>query len=148
MKPSTILVILLLTNLENVFTITAYHSMEALNATNPLAGLTFDVSSVSKATNFTKGITFCIRFNFKLLSRESTIFATNMPTDDSVRLLLSAGYHWSLLYFGGLNWILKESVSGSFELWSTNRWHSICLGFDKLTSRITLIKVCEPNKAF
>ena len=52
-----------------------------------------------------------------------------------------ANYRQTFFFFGSMNWIIKDVELNSFLVWSTNRWHSICVAFDRTTSHITFVKV-------
>ena len=52
-----------------------------------------------------------------------------------------ANYRQTFFFFGSMNWIIKDIELNSFLVWSTNRWHSICVAFDRTTSHITFVKV-------
>ena len=115
----------------------AYKSLELINATEPLAGLKLQKDSIEKSSNFTQGITICCRFNFKILSRSKVFWIKN--GDHTVSS--EAGYAESFLFFWNMNWIMKEAESQKFQIWNTNRWHHICLSFNKITSHLTFVKV-------
>ena len=116
-----------------------YQSTLPLNATNPDAGLKLIKESIKKDTNFEKGITICIRFNFLALEHWIRIFThdTGLATD----FYASAGYKETFFIFGTIGWIVKDVETDSFLLWSTYRWHSICVAFDRTNSHITYVKV-------
>ena len=54
---------------------------------------------------------------------------------------MNAAYDMTFFWFGSMNWIVKDLQRNSFIIWSTNRWHSICVSFDRKTSHLTLVKV-------
>ena len=128
-----------------------YQSTLPLNATKPDAGLKLIKESIKKDTNFEKGITICLRFNFlALLGWESVIFMhdTGLGIDWQSFKVQSmfqawADYKHTFFHFGNMNWIVKDVESNIFLLWSTNRWHSICVAFDRTSSHITYVKVIK-----
>ena len=128
-----------------------YKSTLPLNATKPDAGLKLIKESIKKDTNFEKGITICIRFNFlALLGSKSGFFIhdTGLASDwESLNaqsmFRANAGYKQTFFHFGNMNWIVKDVESNIFLLWSTNRWHSICVAFDRTNSHITYVKVIK-----
>ena len=127
----------------------AYQSTLTLNATKPDAGLKLIKKSIKKDTNFEKGITICVRFNFlALFGWDSIVFThdNGLATDwDSLSAEwmfgANAGYKRTFFVFGSMNWIVKDVELDTFLLWSTNRWHSFCVAFDRRNSYITLVKV-------
>ena len=122
----------------------AYKSLEPINATEPLAGLKLQKDSIEKSSNFSQGITICCRFNFKILSR-SNVFWIKSGLSGGPTIASEAGYADSFLFFWNMNWIMKEAESQKFQIWNTNRWHHICLSFNKTTSHLTFVKVKLPK---
>ncbi len=94
------------------------------------------------------GFSLCARFNFKrLLLSKSTIVRIGTVSDWHLAFVFP-GYQSSFIAFGNWDeygstpgWILQEKGSSDFMLWSTNRWHHICLSYKTSTSHITLVKV-------
>ena len=124
-----------------------YKSTLPLNATAPNAGLKLIKESIKKYTNFEKGITICIRFNF-LAFVWSPIFthdvglATDRQTFNAQATFSAmAEYKKTFFIFGNMGSIVKDAKSDTFLLWSTNRWHSICVAFNRTNSHITFVKV-------
>ena len=124
-----------------------YKSTLPLNATAPNAGLKLIKESIKKDTNFEKGITICIRFNFLSLVW-SPLFTHDVglaPDWDTLyaqsMFYVRVGYKKTFFVIGTMSWIVKDAKSGTFLLWSTNRWHSICVAFDRTNSHITFVKV-------
>jgi hypothetical protein len=115
----------------------AYKSLEPINATEPLAGLKLQKDSIEESSNFSQGITICCRFNFKILSRSKVFWIKS----GDLTIASEAGYTESFLFFWNMNWIMKEFESQKFRIWNTNRWHHICLSFNKNTSHVTFVKV-------
>ena len=133
-----------------------YQSTLPLSATKPDAGLKLIKESIKKDTNFEKGITICLRFNFlALLGQGGYIFIhdTGLGTDwlsSRVQSMFQAwaGYKQTFFHFGHMNWIVRDVESNIFLLWSTNRWHSICVAFDRTNSHITYVKVRKMCNVF
>ena len=117
----------------------SYNSLEPINATEPLAGLKLQKGSVEKSSIFTEGITICSRFNYRVLSK-SIIFSIGSDVDNW-KITARAGYDETFLFFWNINWIVKEPDTNKFRIWTTNRWHHICLSFNKSTYQLTLVKV-------
>ena len=90
-------------------------------------------------TDFENGITICLRFNFMTLIG-SIVFKHDRPGSPSM-FEGQANYRQTFFFFGSMNWIIKDVELNSFLVWSTNRWHSICVAFDRTTSHITFVKV-------
>ena len=114
--------------LKTSFSLIVYKSNEPLQSITPFSGITAFENTVKKSTNFERGISICVRFNYQKLTSESWVFVRPHLTR------LFAGYAESFLFFGGKNWIVKE-------VWVPNTWHHICLSYDRETSHLSLIKV-------
>ena len=115
-----------------------YKSLEPIDAKEPLAGLTFDPKSALKATDFSTGISFCGRFNYRKLGWQSFMVASSNP---HLLVRLSMGGQSTFLFFGNMNWIVKDLEKDKFLIWSTTRWHHICLSFDRINSHLQFFKV-------
>ena len=142
-----LLPILIGLHLKSSQALVTYKSTLPLNATAPNAGLKLIKESIKRDTNFEKGITICIRFNFLALV-SSPLFtrdvglATDWQTFNAQSTFSAwADYKKTYFAFGTIFWIVNDAKSGTFLLWSTNRWHSICVAFDRTNSHITFVKV-------
>ena len=137
--------------LKTSHSLVTYQSTLPLNATKPDAGLKLIKESIKKDTSFEKGITICLRFKFlALLGWKSVVFihdtglATTFQSFVEQSMFVGvAGYKQTDIWFGSMVWIVKDFESNTFLLWSTNRWHSICVAFDVTNSRITYVKVLK-----
>ena len=142
-----LLLILIGLHLKTSQALVTYQSTLLLNATKPDAGLKLIKGSIKKDTNFEKGISICIRFNFLALAW-SPLFthdvglATDWQTSyEQSMFFANVRYKKTFFIFGTMSWIVKDAKSGTFLLWSTNRWHSVCVAFDRTNSHITFVKV-------
>ena len=133
-----ILALLIHLQLQNAHTLVTYESTLKINDTNPFAGLKLVKDSIKKDTNFEDGITICLRFYLRKLG--GVVFKHEYP-GKPVFMEAQAIYKQSFFFFGSMNWIVKDLQRNSFIIWSTNRWHSICVSFDRKTSHLTLVKV-------
>ena len=146
-----LLPILIAVHFKTGLALVTYKSTLPLNATKPDAGLKLIKKSIKKDTNFEKGITICIRFKFlALLGSKSVIFihdpglATDWQSLNGQSMFRAyAGYKQTFFIFGTTSSILKDVELDTFLLWSTNRWHSICVTFDRTNSHFTYVKVLE-----
>ncbi len=123
-----------------------YQSTEPIETPSPLAGLHLDTNQTS--VQITKGLTFCVRFNYKILSDASQLF--RIENSQWGLLWFKVGYQASFFGLGtGLgpdtrsNWIIKDLQKDRFRIWAANSWHHVCIAYDKKTSRIALVKVCS-----
>lgn len=116
----------------------AYKSLEPINATQPFAGLKLDRNSVLKNTSFNQGLSFCARFNYRKLGWDSYMFTSLTPHHFA---RLSMGDSDTFLFFGNMNWIVKELQTNKFQIWSTNKWHHVCLSFDRTQFHLKFFKV-------
>ena len=123
---------------QNAQALLTYESTLPINETNPFAGLKFVKDSIKIDTNFKDGITICLRLYLRKLG--GVVFKHEYP-GKPVFMEAQAIYKRSFFFFGNMNWIVKDLQKNSFFIWSTNRWHSVCVSFDKKTSQITFVKV-------
>ena len=101
------------------------------------------------------GLTFCGRFNLKQLTIEKSI-SFMIASPRQWRLLkIKAGYALSFMSFGNADkhysapsWIIgtgptdpTDPSGPDFMIWSTLRWHSICVAYLTSDNHVTLIKV-------
>lgn len=98
-------------------------------------------------TNFTpfsdplsNSITVCMRFNFAKIIDNIVLDLAQMPYSNilwfKVERQVSFLYHSDL---GAL--LLKDPKTGRFDLWQSNKWHSICISLDSNSTEINFIKV-------
>ena len=90
-------------------------------------------------TNFTLGLTICGRFNYELLSKESNLFWIGTSYND-LFIWSFMGYKETFIGFGGHNSVVKDG-DDNFLLWGPNRWHHICLAYDRPTAHLLFVKV-------
>ena len=119
---SLLLLIIFTITLHKGLCLIVYESLEPIDADSPLAGLRLQKDSVQQSTNFTKGITICTRFNYRILSRDQVfVIFSNKNGYHSIGPF--AGYEESFLFFWNINWIIKDPELNKFQLWITNNWH-------------------------
>ena len=121
-------------------------SLTLTEAQNQLSGLYF--LNTAQPSKYSNSLSTCIRFNYKRLGsgNEARVFAFDWP--GSARNLLyfyaryphtwmSLGLYENSTAFGG--YIIGES--DKYIVWAPQRWHHICLSYDKQTAKISLVKV-------
>ena len=103
-------------------------------------------------SDFAQSFGLCLRFNFKRLGKSSDITKPRIiyiPSPYSKRnfLTLTAEYEGAWFHFGNYerpnaysNWVLFEPPD-NFKIWSANKWHHLCIAFEKSTSFVKLVKV-------
>ncbi len=128
-----------------------YESTSSLSDPRPISGL--KLANVSDNVDVTglPGFTICGRFNFKrLMHGQTRMFQIESvePGKSWRMMFFLIGYERSFFSFGtkdetgsSPSWIMKEVGREDFMIWSTNRWHQICIAFQLRTNHITLIKV-------
>ena len=97
------------------------------------SGLKLIAESVNPS-NFTNGISICGRFNLTRLAGTTRILAIGN------QMWAHMGYDETFFEFGFRNGIVKEVHTNNFRLWSTNRWHQICISFNRKTSHLMFVK--------
>ena len=138
-----LLVLLIHLKLQNVQALVTYQSTLRINhpINETFSGLQLVEESIKNHTKFEDGITICLRFNFRKLG--AIVFKHFSRASNPIMMEAQAIYKQTFLFFGNMNWIVKDMKSNSFIIWSTNRWHSICVSFDKKTSHIVFVKVSK-----
>lgn len=129
--------LVLVVTIKHVFAgLSAYKSTLSITDPNPDAGLRLVRNATKKETDFTDGLAFCGRFNYRRLSTDSVLFQF-----ESMNLWTWMGYDQTFLFFSQYNWIVRDVHKNSFSIWTAQRWHHICLSFDRNTSHLLFIKV-------
>ncbi len=125
-------------------TLKVYRSSEPIESLRPLAGLQLDTSKTS--VTITKGLTLCVRLNYRLLAENSKLFIIESP--EWGLMWFKVNYRASFFGFGtgtGVNtksnWIIKDLEKNRFMIWMANNWHHVCIAYDKQSSHIALVKV-------
>ena len=96
----------------------------------------------------------CIRFNYKRLGITSAdariITIPNPKIVDLSRLFLKTYARYDATWFdfgnyekvnGFSSFVIKNVYRDDFQIWSIDRWHHMCLAFDKKTFKVILVKV-------
>lgn len=90
---------------------------------------------------FSNSLTFCMRFKFSRL--DSRILELSaLDESDSVDFLW-LGIWAAKFSFVALksSWLLKDSISGEFDIWGGDIWQSFCISYDSQTMEVSFIKV-------
>ena len=115
-----------------------------------LSGLYF-LNNQNQA-NFSQSFGLCLRFNYKKLGKSSDyekpriIYIPNTCCKRNFMALTAEypGTWFSLGNYGKPNaystWVLFEPPD-NFDIWSANKWHHLCITFEKSTSSVKLVKV-------
>ena len=127
----SLLILILIRSSESI---TVYSSVQSNGTSSMGSGLKLLPDSVSQPSNFTQGITICGRFNLARLAGSNFILAIGQ------QMWLFMGYAETFLEFGFRNWVIKDLATDNFYIWSTNRWHQICLSFDRQSHHLMFVK--------
>ena len=115
-------------------------SLEPLDKPDPFPGMKLRRNSILKDSEFSKGITFCGRFNFRRFSPVLLeIGLVNSPSFIKIARLGDKENFW--LYIGGVSFEIKDVQNENNQLWITNQWQNLCLAFTTDTFHISIIKV-------
>lgn len=116
-----------------------YKSSLPLSDKDAIAGIQLLPDSIKKSSDFSSGLTICSSFNYRHLDAwNSAMFDIhNGPLNLA---FLSMGYEKSLLYFADHLTILKDVQKNTFQVWTPQVWHHLCLSFDTRTSILRMIK--------
>jgi hypothetical protein len=124
--------------------IVAYESNLPLETPQPNAGLQLVKSSIEKESNFSNGFTICERFKYDLLRQEFGPMFFFQPGSESDSYRNSAYCYLrndhSFCFFFDFNYIVKDTDSNSFKLWTPGNWHHVCFSFDRTSLHLIFIK--------
>ena len=131
-----------------------YESTLPIESTSGVSGLQY-VPKIGQKPMIGNQFTICCRLSFQRLGAKSYIFALENVYSPTQFLWLKAHYPntWSGLgnYELGnesyTNWILKDAAQNKFTIWTTNKWHHICIGFDGNLQKVTYVLVRLRNSA-
>ncbi len=140
---------LLLPILARSQSIKVYESTLPLRDEDSLSGLRLKTKDTNIDIADLSGISICAVFNFKRLLLTSSKLMTIQSPDQVWSLFnFMIGYEFSFFNFGNsdafgssTSWIMRLQFKETFIMWSTNRWHHICVSYTKSTSHISLIMV-------
>lgn len=118
--------------------IQVYQSTLPLNTTNPDSGLRFLKESAKSTSNFELGLSICGRFNYRTLRNGPMTFWIG---NDNEIFYLRMRIGVNFLHFGGLSWLIKDVEKNSFDIWTPNMWHHICLAYGRKDKHIVFVKV-------
>lgn len=91
----------------------------------------------------------CVRINYKRFKSYTGATILHFGDLNLARpfVNLAAGYPWTFpdlgLYLkekGYDNWILRE-LPENYIVWTTNKWHHVCLSYSKVNSSVIVVKV-------
>ena len=126
-----------LIQMQSIESITVYSTVNDHGSTVE-SGLKLLPESVTQTSNFTQGIAICGSINSVRLTGTNFLFAIG-NSKIGTSTFLHMGAYESVFYFLFGNCIIKDPVTNSFQIWSTNRWHHICISFDRNTHHLMLV---------
>ena len=124
-------------------------TLSLLEANHKISGLHLLKNDELSNTNYSNSFSTCIRFNYNRLGigNEARIFDYAWPAGSARPFLymyarypqswMSFGHYENPTAFTGL--ILSENQI--YNIWATQRWHHLCLAFDKANWGIRIVKV-------
>ena len=115
-------------------------SLEPFDEPDPFSGAELRRISVLNDSEFSRGITFCGRFNFLRFPQELLQIGSRNPFPfiRIKRKKLDKNFHLSI---GDVWFEIKSVYNENNQLWITNQWQHFCLAFDVDTLHISIIKV-------
>ncbi len=134
--------------------ITVYKSTSALNShSHILSGLVLSNGSSFVDVRALPGLSICVRFNFKILmDGKSTVYQIESEAGWKLAYL-NVGDKITFIGFGKdidgniPSWIVQKKGSRDYKKWSTNKWHHICMSYDRSTSHVIVVMVRAKWKA-
>ena len=135
-----ILLLLWMVQPPTVSTLMVLKSLEPLNKPDPFPGMKLRRNSILNDSEFSKGITFCGRFNFHRYPQ--TLFeiglANPLPFIRIERFKIDKNF-WLLI--GQISFEIKDVQNENNQLWITNQWQHFCLAFGSDTFHVSIVKV-------
>ena len=123
-----------------VNTLMVLKSLEPFNKPDPFPGVKLRRNSVLKASEFSKGITFCGRFYF-LRFQQVLLEIGSANSSPFIRIVkLKVDKHF-WLQIGGISFEIKDFPNENNQLWITNQWQHFCLAFSVDMLHLSIIKV-------
>ena len=110
-------------------------SLEPLDKPDPFPGMKLRRKSIVNVSEFSKGITFCGRFNFRRFS------PVMLEVGSFIKISRGKVYEDFFLGIGGVGFGIKNVQNEKNQLWITNQWQNFCLAFSVDTFHVSLIKV-------
>ena len=125
------------------FSLKVYRSLLPIESTEGIAGLHY----LNENSNLVaSSLTFCLRFNYKKLG--PTIWHMRKPEEKNSLMYLGAWYPNTWFNFGRKWWILKDPIRDSFLVWYANKWHHLCVAYDRVNDTLTMVKVNKYKSNF
>ena len=110
-------------------------SLEPFDEPDPFSGAELSRISVLNNSEFSRGITFCGRFNFRRFS------PVMLEVGSFIKISRGKVYEDFFLGIGGVGFGIKNVQNEKNQLWITNQWQNFCLAFSVDTFHVSLIKV-------
>ena len=135
-----ILLLLWMVQTPTVNTLMVFKSLEPLDKPDPFSGAQLSRILVLNNSEFSRGITFCGRFNFLRFPQELLQIGSRNPFPfiRIKRKKLDKHFHLSI---GDVWFEIKNLHNENNQLWITNQWQHFCLAFNVATLHISIIKV-------
>ena len=105
------------------------------SSANFFSGLKLNHQNTEKS-KFENGVSICVRIYYERLGQPSKIIHHQID----YLLWLSMQYQETILTFAGIDMFLYQPEDDNFIIWATNRWHHICLSFDKQKLFLKVVK--------
>ena len=135
-----ILLLLWMVQPPTVSTLMVLKSLEPLNKPDPFPGMKLRRNAILNDSEFSKGITFCGRFNFLRFPRIFLEIGLANPNPFvKIKRRRESEYFW--LFIGGVWFEIKDVQNENKQLWITNQWQHFCLAFDADMFHVSIIKV-------
>ncbi len=132
--------------------IKVYTSTAPLNDEQVLSGLLLQDNTSNIELTQLPGLSICVRFNFKrLLDSKSVLYRIESGELEQQSWKFAnfvIGYSASSIGFGKdhigsvPSWIITEKDNhDDFSLWSPNKWHHVCMSYERFDSYISVVMV-------
>ena len=139
--------LILLLFLNSALSLQVYYSILPTNNKYQISGMKY-LPENQKNVSFTNNLSFCARFNYKILNK--LLFRTySQSSSKNSFIYLKIGYPQTFFSFGDRvkgnysfgSWALKDPKTNEFNIWFAYKWHHICLAYNLGSSHIAFVKV-------
>ena len=121
------------------FSLKVYRSLLPIQSTEGEVGLHYLKLNNANAS-FANGMTFCLRFNYKRMSKEGTIL-WNIPGPPGQKPLL----YIKADYPNHQKWQTFVEETWPMQFFYANQWQHLCIAYDKVNNSLTITKVNKNN---
>lgn len=119
---------------------TAFRSTLPIEKVNGISGL-YLLRAPKFSGIFSNSLTFCMRFKLSRLKVRILELSGESGSHELLWLWITAKDSYFALDANTGGWLLKDPVSGEFNIWRSGVWHHFCISYDSKSLLLSFIKV-------